>query len=142
LGAAALWVFPRTANAEPILYAQINDGQVATYNANTGAVINSNFIVDGGIALAFSGKIKNLGNTIFALIPEDINHSPNAPVVSQYSLTRAVINLTFITTGLSNDTNDTGIAVVGNKLFVAYQDNSIFPPSPQCRIPRRYGGLD
>lgn len=111
LGAAALWALPGTTQAEPILYAGFGNNGIGTYNADTGAVINSDFITPG-MQVVFSGKIKNLGNTIFVLA----NGTSTSPTVSQYTTAGAVINLNFIT-GLSHDT---GIAVVGNKVFVAY----------------------
>ena len=114
LGITALWAMPRNADANPILYAVFSSYSIGKYNATTGAVIQSGFITPTSPkAMAFSGKIKNLGNTIFVLQ----NTTSSTPTVSQYSMTGVVINLNFIT-GLYYDT---GIAVVGNHLFVAYE---------------------
>ncbi|MFY9989327.1 MAG: hypothetical protein WAK31_31535 [Chthoniobacterales bacterium] len=112
LGTTALWAMPRNADADPNLYAVFRSYSIGKYDATTGALIQSGFIVPTSpVAMAFSGKIKNLGYTIFALQ----NGTSSTPTVSQYTTAGAVINLNFIT-GLSYDT---GIAVVGNKLFVA-----------------------
>ena len=119
LGITALWVMPRTIHAEPILYAVFSGYSIGQYDAKTGAVIQSGFISGNCSAMAFSGKIKNLGHTIFVLTPS-YQGPPTTPSVAQYSLTGAVINLNFIT-GLYNET---GLAVVGNKLFVAYQSGA------------------
>ncbi|MBV8212104.1 MAG: hypothetical protein JOZ08_02635 [Verrucomicrobia bacterium] len=113
LSVTALSVVPRNAVAEPILYAVFEGYSIGKYNATTGAVIQSGFISSDCRAMAFSGKIKNLGNTIFVLTPS--YQGPN-PSVAQYSMTGAVINLNFVT-GLYQET---GMAVVGNNLFVAY----------------------
>ena len=116
LGTTALWAMPRNADADPNLYAVFRSYSIGKYDATTGALIQSGFIVPTSpMAMAFSGKIKNLGNTIFVLQ----NGTSSNPTVSQYSTTGAVINLNFIT-GLYYDT---GIAVVGNKLFVAYDSD-------------------
>jgi hypothetical protein len=115
LGITALWAVPRNADAEPILYAVFSGYSIGQYNATTGAVIHSDFITASSpMAMAFSGKIKNLGNTIFVLQ----NGTSSNPTVSQYSTTGAVINTNFIS-GLYYDT---GIAVSGNHLFVAYNN--------------------
>jgi hypothetical protein len=120
LGITALGAMPRSADANPILYAVFSSYSIGKYNATTGAVIQSGFITPTSPkAMAFSGKIKNLGNTIFVLQ----NGTSSTPTVSQYSMTGAVIKLNFIT-GLYYDT---GIAVVGNHLFVAYYNTSGYP---------------
>jgi hypothetical protein len=116
LGTTALWAMPRNVDADPNLYAVFRSYSIGKYDATTGALIQSGFIVPTSpLAMAFSGKIKNLGHTIFVLQ----NGTSNSPTVSQYTTAGAVINLNFIT-GLYYDT---GIAVVGNHLFVAYDSD-------------------
>ena len=120
LGITALWAMPRNADANPILYAVFPGYSIGKYDATTGAVIQSGFISSNCRAMAFSGKIKNLGNTIFVLTPS-YQGPPNTPSVGQYSMTGAVLNLNFIT-GLYDET---GIAVAGNHLFVAYDQAGV-----------------
>ena len=124
LGITALWAMPRNADANPILYAVFPQYSIGKYDATTGAVIQSGFISSDCRAMAFSGKINNLGHTIFVLTPS-YQGPPTNPTVSQYSMTGMVINLNFIT-GLYDET---GIAVVGNHLFVAYDQSGVGVPS-------------
>jgi hypothetical protein len=135
LGITALLAMPRKGDAEPILYAAGVNYGTAEYNAQTGALIKSNFLAaQSPIAMAFSGDIKNLGHTIFLLQ----NGTSSNPSVSQYSTTGAVINMNFVN-GLYYDF---GIAVVGNKLFVSYlidQENS--PPAAVAEFNATTGAL-
>jgi hypothetical protein len=120
LGITALWAMPRNADANPVLYAVFPGYSIGKYDATTGAVIQSGFISSDCRAMAFSGKVTNPPNTIFVLTPM-YQGPPTTPTVSQYSMTGMVINLNFIT-GLYDET---GIAVVGNHLFVAYDQAGV-----------------
>jgi len=61
LGIAALWAMPRSAGAQQLYVAEINNNTVGEYNATTGAAINASFITGllspQGLAIS--------GNTLF-----------------------------------------------------------------------------
>jgi hypothetical protein len=103
-----------TANSAAMLYVAQANNTVGKYNATTGAVINAYFITglnDAPMALAVSG------NNLFVA-----SGGYGTGTVAEYDATTgAAINANFIT-GLGSSF---GLAVSGNKLFVASWGNSM-----------------